>query len=154
MQNETQYLSQEKFAELQDELNRLKTVERKEVAATLEYATSLGDLSENAEYQEARDRQASVEDRIKELEAMLKSAVIVSRKNSEVIDIGSVVSIKKDGGEEKTYTIVGGEEANAEAGKISHHSPIGGALLGHKKGDKVNVPTPRGEIVYTINKVA
>lgn len=154
MQNETQYLSQEKFDELQAELSQLKTTGRKEVAATLEYAVSLGDLSENAEYHEARDKQAGIEDRIKELENMLKSAVIVSHKNSEVIDIGSVVSIKKDGGDEKTYTIVGGEEANADAGKISHHSPIGGALLGHKKGDKVTVSTPRGEVVYTITKVA
>lgn len=154
MQNEVQYLSKEKFEELQAELSKLKTSERKEVAATLEYAKSLGDLSENAEYQEARDKQADIEDRIKELENMLKNAVIVSKKNSDVIDIGSVVSVKKDGGEEKTYTIVGGEEANAEMGKISHHSPIGGSLLGHKKGDKVTVTTPRGEIVYSITKVA
>ena len=154
MQNETQYLSKEKFEELQAELTRLKTTDRKEVAATLEYAKSLGDLSENAEYQEARDKQADIEDRIKEVENMLKNAVIVSNKNSDVIDIGSVVSIKKEGGDEKTYTIVGGEEANADAGKISHHSPIGGALLGHKKGDKVTVSTPRGETVYNIIKVS
>ncbi len=154
MNNEIHYLSQEKYKELEAELTNLKTVERKEVAAHLEYAKSLGDLSENAEYQEARDRQADIEDRILELEEILKHAEIVSGRHSGTVDVGSVVSVSKKGSDQKDFTIVGSEEADMLAGKISHLSPIGSALLGHKKGDKVEVATPGGSVEYTILNVA
>lgn len=154
MNNEMHYLSQDKYNELEAELVNLKTIERKEVAAHLEYAKSLGDLSENAEYQEARDRQADIEDRILELEDILKNAEIVSGRHSGVVDVGSVVSVLKKGADQKDFTIVGSEEADMLTGKISHLSPIGSALLGHKKGDKVEVSTPGGLVEYTILNVA
>src|SRR3989344_1971245 len=108
MTDTPQYLTQEKFEELKKELEQLKSVRRREVAEHLEYAKSLGDLAENAEYHEAREEQANVEDRIKKLEAILVSAVIMELRHTEVVDIGSTVSLKKaGGGTEATYKIVG-----------------------------------------------
>lgn len=150
MDSHKEYLSQEKFDQLKEELIRLKTVERKEVAERLEYAKSLGDLSENAEYHEARDQQADIEDRIKQVEEMIKNVAIVTEKHGQTVDIGSTVVIKKDGGAEGTYVIVGSEEANMLAGKISYQSPIGGSLLGKRKGETVSVSTPKGEVKYSI----
>jgi len=150
MDTQKEYLSQEKFEQLKAELNNLKTVERREVAERLEYAKSLGDLSENAEYHEARDQQADIEDRIKTIEELLKSAVIVTQKHGQIVDIGSTVVIKKTGGENTTYIIVGSEEADMLAGKVSFQSPLGSALIGKKKGDVVEVNTPKGEIKYSI----
>jgi len=150
MDTQKEYLSQEKFEEIKEELKRLKTVDRKEVAERLEYAKSLGDLSENAEYHEARDQQADIEDRIMQIEEMIKNAVIVTEKHGQIVEIGSTVVVKKDGGVEGTYVIVGSEEADMLSGKISFQSPIGGALLGKSKGEEVKVATPRGEIKYSI----
>ncbi len=145
------YLSQEKFDELKDELDGLKMVERKSIAEQLEYAKSLGDLSENAEYHEARDKQADIEDRISELEVMLKSAVILSGAAAKgKVSIGSRVKIEKKDGTKMEYLIVGSEEANAVEGKISHHSPLGLALMDKKKGEAVVVTTPKGDVQYTI----
>lgn len=147
MSDEKQYLSKEKYNELTSELETLKTVRRREIAEKLEYAKSLGDLSENAEYQEAREEQASVEDRILNLEAILKSAEIVSKKSGDIIGIGSKVTIKKAGARtEQEYTIVGSEEANTAESKISNKSPIGEALIGKKKGDEAICHTPKGDI--------
>lgn len=145
-----QYLSQEKFEELKAELQNLKMVERKEVAETLEFAKSLGDLSENAEYHEARDKQADIEDRIATIEELLKNAAIVSKHHGGKVQIGSTVLIKKDDGNQFEYMIVGSEEADIATGKISHVSPIGEALVGAAKGDKVEVSTPRGLVKYHI----
>ncbi len=150
MEEQKAYLSKEKFEQLKDELQELKTDRRKKVAEHLEYAKSLGDLSENAEYHEARDEQADIEDRIKVLEVMLKNAVIVEEHHSQNVEIGSTVLIKKESGEEKSYSIVGSEEADMVAGKISYQSPIGSSLLGKKKGEKVIVTTPKGDTKYTI----
>ncbi|MEX0910389.1 MAG: transcription elongation factor GreA [Candidatus Paceibacterota bacterium] len=156
MDNQSEYLSQEKYDELRDELNYLKTTERKSVAEQLEYAKSLGDLSENAEYHEARDKQADIEDRIKELQNILQSAIIVDKQKNKTggVNVGSLVKVQKKGGEAVTYTIVGSEEANMAEGKISYHSPIGAALMNKKKGDKVVATTPRGEVEYAILEVA
>lgn len=147
MSDEKQYLSKNKYKELTNELDNLKTQKRKEIAEKLEYAKSLGDLSENAEYQEAREEQASVEDRILNLEAILKSAEIVSKTSSGVISIGSTVTIKR-GSErtERTYTIVGSEEADTAEAKISNKSPIGEALIGKEKGEEIICHTPGGEV--------
>ncbi|OHA59496.1 MAG: transcription elongation factor GreA [Candidatus Vogelbacteria bacterium RIFOXYD1_FULL_46_19] len=151
MNNTAAYLSQEKHDELNDELNHLKMVERKHIAEQLEYAKSLGDLSENAEYHEARDKQADIESRISEIEQILKSAIIISGVTPKgKVSIGSTVVVKKDGGAESKYIIVGSEEANTLEGKVSHHSPLGLALLDKKKGEEVEVTTPRGKVKYSI----
>jgi transcription elongation factor GreA len=149
-------VSQEKFDEMIKELEHLKTVRRTEIAKNLEYARSLGDLSENAEYQEARDLQAATEERIKKLEELLKNTKILTdgKKKSEV-SFNSKVTIKKQGSEEMhEYTIVGSEEADMRAKKLSHVSPLGSALMGKKKGDSFTFETPSGKQTYTIEKVA
>lgn len=147
------YLSQEKYEELKQELSYLKTEERKKIAESLEYAKSLGDLSENAEYHEARDKQADVEDRIMELEETLKSAEIISAHHASTVEVGTTVSTKRDDGRKEEFAIVGPEEADLPAGKISHESPLGSSLLGHKKGDTIKVTTPKGEINYKIIEI-
>lgn len=150
MDTTAEYLSQEKYKELEAELNNLKTVERKKIAEHLDYAKSLGDLSENAEYSEARDKQAEIEDRISQIETILKNAVIIKKRSHSIVEIGSTVIVKKEGGVETVYIIVGSEEADMATGKISHQSPIGNALLGHKKDDSVSIQTPRGKVEYRI----
>ncbi len=133
---EENLLTQEKFDELKAELERLTTTTRKEIAESLEYARSLGDLSENAEYQAARELQAATEERIRRLEHIIKSAVIISEKKKGVVSFGSKVTIKKKSDKsEHTYTIVGSEEANMREHKISHLSPMGEALMGKKKSE-------------------
>ncbi len=147
-------LSQEKFEELTKELEELHTKRRKEVAEQLEYARSLGDLSENAEYQEARDIQAAVEDRVQKLEAILKNAKIVRGVKTDAVGMGSTVTVQNLSGDDKhTYAIVGAEEADLFAGKISYHSPLGSALMGKKKGDEFSFHTPKGAQKYKILKV-
>ncbi len=148
-------MSREKFEELTRELDELRTTRRKEVAEQLEYARSLGDLSENAEYQEAREMQAAVEERIGKIEHVLKNAKIVAEgKKSDNVGMGSTVTVQKVGGDEKkTYTIVGAEESDMFAGKISYHSPLGSALLNKKKGDEFSFHTPKGSQKYKILKV-
>lgn len=148
-------MSQEKFEELTQELEGLRTTRRKEVAEQLEYARSLGDLSENAEYQEAREMQSAVEERIGKLETILKSAKIVKAGKSDGVGMGSTVTVQKIGGEKEShvYTIVGAEEADIIKGKVSYHSPLGAALLTKKKGDDFSFNTPRGVQKYKILKV-
>lgn len=144
------YLSQEKFDALKEELLNLKTVERKKIAENLEYAKSLGDLSENAEYHEARDKQADVEDRIAELEQIIKYGQIITSHHADVAEVGTTVVTKRENGNEEKFVIVGAEEADMLVGKISHESPLGSALLGHRIGEVVTVSTPKGEIKYKI----
>lgn len=154
--NDTQaYLTPEKFEELKKELDNLKTVRRKEVAESLEYARSLGDLSENAEYQEARDMQAAIEERITHLEQVIKEAKIVAHdKKGGVVGLGSEVTIKKSGEKnERVYTIVGSEEANIHEHKLSYLSPLGEALMGKSKGDNFDFETPNGKQKYEVLKV-
>jgi transcription elongation factor GreA len=153
MDNQKEYLSQEKLEQLKEELTKLKTIDRKEVAEPLEYSKSQGDLSENAEYHEAREQQADIEDRITTLSEMLKNVVIVTDKHSKTVEIGSTIVVKKDGGSESTYMIVGSEEADMLSGKISFQSPIGSSLLGKNKGEKVSVTTPKGDVQYTIVEI-
>jgi len=150
------FLTQEKFEELKKELDHLKTVRRKEVAESLEYARSLGDISENAEYQEARDMQAAIEERIQYLEKVIKEAKIVASNNKgDVVGLGSAVTIQKGSeGENRTYTIVGSEEANIHEHKLSYLSPLGEALMGKAKGDAFTFETPGGKQTYTVLKVS
>lgn len=149
-------VSQEKFNEMLKELENLKTVRRTEIAKSLEYARSLGDLSENAEYQEARDLQAATEERIRKLEELVKRAKIVTDgKKKDTVGFGSKVSIKKGGSDDvHEYEIVGSEEAEMRLHKLSHVSPLGAALMGKKKGDTFTFETPAGKQTYTIEKVA
>ena len=137
------------------ELEHLKTVRRTEIAKNLEYARSLGDLSENAEYQEARDLQAATEERIKKLEELVKySKITTDNKKKNEVGFGSTVSIKKEGSSDvHEYIIVGGEEADMRVKKLSHVSPLGSALMGKKKGDVFTFETPNGKQTYTIEKV-
>lgn len=149
------FLTSEKFEELKTELDHLKTVRRKEVAESLEYARSLGDLSENAEYQEARDMQAAIEERIQHLEKVIKEAKIVAHtKKGDVVGLGTEVTIQKENDKEsRTYTIVGSEEANIQDHKLSYLSPLGEALMGKAKGDDFTFETPGGKQKYTVLKV-
>lgn len=150
-----EYLTQEKKAELENELDNLKSVRRREIADALEYAKSLGDLSENAEYNQAREDQANCEDRINRIETILKNAVVMDKHSAKgVVEVGTTVSvIKKGTKDEQTFCIVGSEEADSLNGKISNESPLGRAIIGRKKGDTVEFVTPKGEVSYTIKSV-
>ncbi len=154
MTEEKQYLTKEKFKELEEDLVFLKTIRRKEIAEKLEFAKSLGDLSENAEYQEARQDQAETEDRILTIESILSNAEIIHKRKGGVVRVGSVVVIKKKGSKDKNeYQIVGSEEADTSTGKISNLSPIGAALIGKEKGDVVSYDTPKGKIECEILEI-
>ena len=155
MTDQQSFLTAEKFTELKQELDHLKTVRRKEVAESLEYARSLGDLSENAEYQEARDMQAAIEERIAHLEKVIKEAKIVAHdKKGDIVVLGSTVSIVKEKEKDsRTYTIVGSEEANIHEHKLSYLSPLGEALMGKSKGDEFVFETPAGKMKYKVLKV-
>lgn len=152
-------VTKEGLKKLVDELDTLKNVRRREVAQRLKEAISYGDLSENSEYEEAKNEQAFVEGRILELEMKIKNAKIISDKASgsrgKEVNIGSTVTIVAKGEDDKEeYTIVGATEADPFEKKISNESPIGKALLGKVKGDVVPVATPSGEIYYEVVKVA
>jgi len=151
---EKKYLSKEKHEELKKELEVLTTEKRKEIAEQLEYAKSLGDLSENAEYHEARESQAKLEARIAEVESILKIATIVSKKDHSVVEVGSCITIKNNNtGEEEEWQIVGSEEADLEDKKISNESPLGNALMGKIVGDTAEITTRKGTLVYTVIKI-
>lgn len=146
-----EYLTKEKYAELEKELEYLKTSKRKEIAEALEYAKALGDLSENSEYHEARDSQAALEDRIIRLESILKHASIVSTHGNEAVSVGSAITVEKTADKSKrSITIVGSEEADAALGKISIRSPLGQAALGKKKGETFSFETPSGTMSYKV----
>ncbi|MBT4120316.1 MAG: transcription elongation factor GreA [Candidatus Peribacter sp.] len=153
-------VTKEGLKKLNEELVELKTIKRKEVATRLKEAISYGDLSENSEYQEAKNEQAFIEGRILELEQMIKNAKIISDKKSDSkgkeIQVGSTVTLKNktDGDDPIAYTIVGSTEADPMAQKISNESPVGKAVLDKKKGDIVEVNTPAGPYKYEIIKVA
>jgi transcription elongation factor GreA len=149
-----EYVTKEKVAELEAELHMLKTSKRKEIAEALEYAKSLGDLSENAEYSQAREAQASVEERVARIEHILRNAKIVTKHHSTSVDVGCTVHVVKSGTRtEQVFTIVGAEEADTAAGKISLHSPLGAALLGKNAGESATMNTPKGEIKYTVKSI-
>ena len=146
-------LTNEGFQKFEKELEELKSIKRKEVAAKIKVALSFGDLSENSEYDEAKNEQAMIEARIVQLETMLRNVQVINEAeiSTDVINIGSVVSIKEvDSDEIETYHIVGSSEANPLDGKISDESPIGKALISHKTGDIVEVETPSGLIKFKI----
>lgn len=148
---EKEYLTKEKYEMLQKELMDLKTSKRKEVADALDYARGLGDLSENAEYHEAREAQAKLEDKIKKLEILLKNASVFEDKHTDRVMIGSTVTVENETtNKTKTIKIVGSEEADTDGGKISNRSPLGSAVLGKKKGESFNFSTPAGTMKYRV----
>lgn len=151
--SEKEYMSSQKHAELLQELDDLQHIKRKEITEKIQFARSLGDLSENAEYHEAREEQAKTEDRISFIENLLKNAEVVDHHSAESVEIGVTVHLKKDTGETKVFEIVGSEESDMTVGKISFTSPLGQTLLGHKKGDTVVVQTPKGSVEYKITKL-
>lgn len=156
MNRDGNYITEEKRKALEKELADLKGPKRKEILETLKYAKSLGDLSENAEYHQAREDQGKLEERIVKIGQILQSSETVVSHGGDVVEIGSEVVVQKKGSsEEKKYVIVGSEESNMAEGKISNHSPFGIVVLGKKKGDEVSFLTPSGaKVNYKIISVA
>ena len=150
MNNKPAYLSKEGLEKLREELEEMVNVRRAEVAARIHEAKEHGDITENAEYEDAKNEQAFVEGRIQSLSALIKNAVMIDENHSTThVQIGSTVELEADGAKER-YTIVGSAEASPADGKISNESPVGKALLGRKKGDKVVVSVPAGDSTYKI----
>ncbi len=147
------YLTPEGLERLKEELRNLKQVRRKEIADKIERAKELGDLSENAEYQEAKDEQAFAEGRILELETVLNTATVVtSTGGTKHVGIGNTVRVRQNGNE-RTYTIVGANEADPTGGKISNESPLGSSLIGKRVGDEFEVVVPKGKMKYTVKEI-
>ncbi len=148
------YLTPEGFLKLKQKLEYLKKEKRKEIAARIRAAKELGDLSENAEYQDAKDEQAFNEGKIFELGTIVKSAIVASGNNQhDLVKVGNTVKVRKDS-EEREFMIVGSNEADPLDNKISNESPIGRALLGKRKGEVVEVETPAGKSKYKILRIS
>lgn len=149
-----EFLTQEKKESLEKELEFLKTTKRSEILERLAFAKSLGDLSENAEYHTSKESQGKNESRISQIEAILKSAVIIEANTDGSVGLGSIVTlVKENTSQEITYQLVGDEEADFEEAKISYTSPLGEAILNKRPGDKITITTPKGEVTYTIQEV-
>src|SRR5512134_1171623 len=147
------YLTPEGAAKLKAELKALTGPRREELAGRLRAAIQMGDLSENADYHKAKEDQAFLEGRIQEIEAVLRTAVIVEKTESEVVMVGSRVTVQEDNYDPEVYYVVGAKEADPRQSKISNESPIGSALMDHKAGDVVEAQTPDGKIRFRILKV-
>lgn len=143
------YLTEQGLTELQEQLHELKTVRRREIADAIHTAKEQGDLSENAEYIDAKEEQNRVEQRIAELETVVKNAVLIKKPSANNIQIGSHVTLDCDGKKRK-YQIVGSNEADPLNGKISNESPMGKALIGNNRGSTVAIPTPNGTQECTV----
>ncbi|HVM30735.1 MAG TPA: transcription elongation factor GreA [Candidatus Limnocylindrales bacterium] len=152
--NKPAYLSKEKLEQLRQELDEMVNVRRAEVAARIHEAKQHGDITENAEYEDAKNEQAFVEGRIQSISALIKNAVVIEKGSSTGhVQIGSTVEVQSQDGKEK-FRIVGSAEADPGAGLISNESPVGRALLGHKKGDTVAVSVPAGDWTYKILSIS
>ncbi len=150
-------VSHEGLKKLQQELEHLKTVKRKEVAQAIQKARAYGDLSENSEYDEAKNEQAEIEGKIANLEATLENAIVLddSELGTDKVNVGNKVTVHNiDADEECEYKIVSTAEADPIMGLISDDSPLGKALIGQRKGDSVNVETPMGIVKYTITEIS
>ncbi|EEG32195.1 transcription elongation factor GreA [[Clostridium] methylpentosum DSM 5476] len=155
--NKQTILTGEGLSKLEEELEELKTVKRQEVAAKIKVALSFGDLSENSEYDEAKNEQAMVEARIAQVEAMLKNVHVLDDSDlpTDIVSIGSKVLLKDiEFDEDVEYYIVGSTEADPSEGKISDESPVGKALLGHRVGDRVEVEVPSGMIEFEVLEIS
>lgn len=153
--SEVSYLTADGLVKLKQELEFLKGPSREQLSKKLRAAIEMGDLSENADYIQAKEEQGFLEGRILELEQILNNVVIIDEnvKNRQHIEIGAHVTIQEDEFPSETYYLVGPKEADPPNGKISHESPIGKALLGHKVGDKIKTETPGGTIQFKIIKI-
>ena len=149
------YLTNEGFLEIEEELNHLKEVKRPEVIKALKDARALGDLSENADYDAARNEQAQVEGRIKELELLLEEAELIEKKDTDKIALGATVTIKyiDDDDDVEEYRIVGSKEADPSNDKISNESPLAKAVMGHKVGEVCVVESPNGNYNVEIMEI-
>jgi len=151
------YLTPEGLEEKKKELDHLVNVRRQEIADAIQQAKEFGDLSENAEYENAKNQQAFIEGRIATLEKMIANAVLITKSSCSkdcLVQVGSTVEIKNASGKKQTYTIVGSAESDPLQGKISNESPLGKSLLGHQVGDTVEVPTPSGLNEITITAIS
>jgi transcription elongation factor GreA len=153
--NKPSYLTKEGAAKLKAELEQLKGPAREDLARRLRSAIQQGDLSENADYIQAKEEQGFLEGRIAELTEILGNVVLIEENaaKKDTVDVGSKVTIQEDNDPVETYFIVGPQEANPAKGRISHNSPIGMALLGHREGDVVKASTPAGELKLKIVKI-
>lgn len=149
-----EFISEEGLEKLKKELDVLRTLKRQEIAQRLEEAKALGDLSENAEYMEAKEAQAFNEAKIAELEEVIRNAVVIDTNHKKgFVDLGSKIEVKSEHGKE-TFTIVGSEEADPDKSLISNESPLGRAFLGHKNGETIEVKTPAGMTNYKIISIS
>ncbi len=148
-------LTPEGLRKLEEELEFLKTVKRKDVAERIKQSKEFGDLMENSEYEDAKNEQAFIEGRILTLEGMLRNAKVINdhEVRSDVVTVGSTVHLADEAGEQLTYTIVGSPEADPRRDRISNESPVGRALLGKRRGETVTVKAPAGTIRYTIRAI-
>jgi transcription elongation factor GreA len=153
MTQQPTYLTAEGEKKLKAELAELTGPRREDLAKRLRSAIQMGDLSENADYHKAKEDQAFLEGRILEIEGVLRTAIIVEKTKSDVVTVGSLVTVQEDGSEPETYSLVGAKEADPRNGKISNESPIGRALMEHKVGDVVVAETPGGQIKFKILKI-
>ncbi|MDO8626361.1 MAG: transcription elongation factor GreA [Candidatus Magasanikbacteria bacterium] len=153
MDEPIQYLSAESLAALKQELGNLKDAKIPEIAKRIDEAKQQGDLSENAEYHQAREDMSWAQGRMRELEQIINTAQVITRTVAGLVGIGSQLLVKVNG-QKKSYTIVGPQEINPSKGLISNESPLGEAFLGHKKGDQVTVKVPSGEAVYQILEIS
>lgn len=150
----TSFLTREGYQKLQEELDLLRSVKRQEIANRLHEAMEGGELIENAEYEAAKNEQAFVEGRIKELEVLLATARVISEADkTEVVQVGARVTIKIENDNPEIYSIVGVAEANPRAGRISNESPLGKALLNKKVGDRIQVDAPAGAFSVEVLKI-
>jgi len=147
------YLTPEGEAKLRAELAELTGPRREELAQRLRAAIQMGDLSENADYHKAKEDQSFLEGRIQEIEAVLRTAVIVEKTDSDTVMVGSRVTVQEDNYDPETYQVVGAKEADSRKNKISNESPIGKALMDHKAGDVVEAEAPDGKIKFKILRV-
>ncbi|MDQ0508740.1 Transcript cleavage factor greA [Aedoeadaptatus ivorii] len=151
------FITEEGLQKIEDEIEYLKTVRRKEVAERIKVALGYGDLSENSEYDEAKNEQAQVEERIAKLEYMARNAKVVKEDdlNEDIVNVGSTVVVKDiETGDEDTYDIVGSAEADPLEGKISNESPIGAGLMGKSVGDVAEIEVPQGKVQLEVLKIS
>jgi transcription elongation factor GreA len=153
--NQPTYLTAEGAKRLRKELADLKGPQRLALAKRLRDAIQMGDLSENADYHKAKEDQGFLEGRIQELEFILRNAIVVEESGGpkEVVAVGARVTVQEPGADAETFYLVGAKEADPRAGKISHESPIGQALMDHRAGDTVEAETPGGKITLKIIKI-
>jgi len=148
-------LTPDGLANLKAELEHMSTTRRREVAARIKEAREFGDITENAEYDDAKNEQAMLEARIAQLEEKLRSATVINSSDlgTDVVRVGSIVHVVDGNGKKTTYTIVGSAEAKPDEMRLSNESPVGKALVGHKRGEEVSFATPKGERRLKITKI-